>query len=375
MPENDVERFRHNNAEVLVSTTWDCNLRCSYCFIEKNRAVSNGMEMGPEAAKRVVDALDEGLYDVESICIHFYGGEPLVNLPAMEAIIDHAAKKDKGRFTFSITTNGVCASPEALDLLARGKFGITLSVDGPSGIHDECRPDAFGMPTHDRVMSFLGNVRDRYACTIQGSSVVRSGWSLRKAYDYLTGLDVDCIKAQLVRLEPGKNYALSEHEREEYKKDLEYVGGKIIEDIENGRPPRDARFSNRVMQLLMGEKREVYCALGDPNIGVTPDGKIYPCLLMSSFANPLGHIDDVPPKWREAGLRLRKKMEPGQECLDCDVYDLCGGGCPAIMKVCGADECDIIRANCKVAENIYEHFDSRKTRHKLLALAGVSGII
>jgi sulfatase maturation enzyme AslB (radical SAM superfamily) len=49
--------------------------------------------MSPELAVRVIEAIDEGLANVETVCIHFYGGEPLLNLPAMRAILEHSGKK------------------------------------------------------------------------------------------------------------------------------------------------------------------------------------------------------------------------------------------------------------------------------------------
>ena len=103
-----------HSAEVLVATTWECNLRCAYCFVRERGISAAGYRMTSEMATRVIDALDEGLAHVESVCVHLYGGEPLVNLPAMKALVDRARKKRPGRFTFAITTNGVHSSPRGL---------------------------------------------------------------------------------------------------------------------------------------------------------------------------------------------------------------------------------------------------------------------
>jgi uncharacterized protein len=64
----------HHLAEVLVATTWECNLGCSYCFVRQRGLSAAAMGMSPALAVRVVDALDEGLTDVEAICLHLYGG-------------------------------------------------------------------------------------------------------------------------------------------------------------------------------------------------------------------------------------------------------------------------------------------------------------
>ena len=64
--------------------------------------------MSSELAVRVIDALDEGLSHMESVCVHLYGGEPLTNLPAIEAMLDRSSEKESGHFSFAVTTNGTC---------------------------------------------------------------------------------------------------------------------------------------------------------------------------------------------------------------------------------------------------------------------------
>ena len=73
-----------------------------------------------------------------------------------------------------------------------------LSVDGPPQIHDECRRTRTGEPTHERVITFLHALRDETECRVRGSSVVRSGWGLAQATEYLRSLPIDLIKAQAV---------------------------------------------------------------------------------------------------------------------------------------------------------------------------------
>lgn len=356
-------------AEVLVATTWRCNLRCSYCFLEQARLAGGGERMSPELAARVVAALDEGLADAEPICLHLYGGEPLTNLPALEALLEAAEKRPPGRFTFAVTTNGTRGTARAIDLLARGRFQVILSIDGPPEIHDRCRRTAGGRPTHAQVMRFLEALRSRTDCPVRGSAVVRSGWSLAEAVAYLETLPVDAVKAQAVRGRQGAPWTLAPAEKAAYLEDLEALGERVVADIEAGRAPKDDRFSNRVLQLLAGFEREAFCAAGDTTFGITPAGEVLPCVLLSGGEHHLGHVDDPPAAWRAAGRRWRRHRPRRCECDGCSALPLCGGGCPAMMPVCGADECDLVRKNCQVASAIYDRF--RREPEKLLALAGL----
>ena len=326
--------------------------------------------MSPELAERVVDALDSGLTYVDSICIHFYGGEPLTNLPAMQAMVKRTKQMKTGRFSFSVTTNGTCSSKASIALLEAGKFQVILSIDGPAEIHDQCRRTRGGGETHANVMQFLDVLRSQTSCSVRASAVVRSGWSLSQATGYLGRLPVESIKAQAVRGAEGTPFALSPAEKKAYMKDLELIGRQVIAELQAGHMPKDDRFTHRVLQLLRGVSRQYFCGAGFTSFGITPDGLVLRCILMEPEGCVLGHVADDPRIWVRAGRRWRKSRSPRRECKVCSAYYLCGGGCPAMMPICGPDECDFTRKNCEVAAAIFEHFRSKP--EALLALAGIT---
>jgi radical SAM protein with 4Fe4S-binding SPASM domain len=162
---------------------------------------------------------------------------------------------------------------------------------------------------------------------------------------------------------------MSQAEKQDYLVDLEAVGRQVISDLEAGRVPPDDRFSSQVLQLLSGTKRQSFCGAGETTFGITPDGTVLPCALIDSHVARLGHIMDKPALWRQAGHRWRALQARRSQCHECFAFSLCSGGCPALMPVCGDDECDLVRKNCEVAVGIYEYFKS--TPVKLLPLAGV----
>ncbi|MGD8456290.1 MAG: SPASM domain-containing protein, partial [Anaerolineales bacterium] len=219
-------------------------------------------------------------------------------------------------------------------------------------------------------IQFLSKLRARTNCLVRGSSVVRPGWRLSQATEYLYSLPVDSIKAQAVRVPTGSNYALSDSEISVYLDDLESIGRRVINDLEEDRVPIDDRFSNRVLQLLKGEQRESFCGAGQTVFGITPNGFVLPCILLEEDEFMLGHINDRPSKWIQTGYRWKKAQALRSECKTCNAFILCGGGCPAIIPICSASECQIIRKNCEVATHIYEYFQSTPTT--LLTLAGIT---
>ncbi len=354
---------------LLVATTWHCNLACSYCFVESSRKERDEGGMAPAIATRIVDALDELVDPRAAVFIHLYGGEPLTNLPALRAMVEAARRRRPRRFGFGITTNGTAGTDEAIELLALGDFEISLSIDGPPEIHDTCRRTREGSPTHDRVISFLREIRARTACMVRGSAVVRPGWTLGQASAYLRSIGVESFKAQVVRVPPGSPFQLAPDERQQYLRDLEVVASQVTEALEAGRRPADARFTPRILQRLLGERRSAYCGVGETEFGILPSGHVVPCVLIHPVEVILGHIADDPRGWFAEGKRWRSSRELRAECDGCEHLDLCAGGCPAILPVCGAGECDFVRKECALSDQIFATFRSRPER--LLALAGI----
>ena len=326
--------------------------------------------MNPDLAHRLVESLDRAFSDVETVCIHLYGGEPLLNLPSIQAMVQRATHMPAGRFAFSITTNGTILNHEAFEILDKGNFHVILSIDGPQEIHNECRIDRNGLPTHSKVMRFLDTLRTKTQCTIWGSSVVRSGWSLSDANDYLRSLSVDAIKAQSIRTQEGNAFSLDPDELNDYMSHLELLGRIVIEDLESGCRPRDSRFTSRVFQLLTKRARKRFCGAGLHSFGITPGGVVQGCLLLKNAENILGHIYDEPESWRVSGRTWSNSSPHRAKCKKCDALPLCGGGCPAVNAVCGDGECEIIRKNCEVARRIFDHFRDRP--EALLGLVGIT---
>jgi uncharacterized protein len=285
-------------------------------------------------------------------------------------MVERAARKKNGRIQFSVTTNGTVLNDEVIDILNKGNFSIVLSIDGPPEVHNECRLKVDGSPSQADVIKFLDTVRAQTKCHVTGSSVIRSGWGLRQATDFLRNLPIHTIKAQAVRVPEGTPYALSPKERQQYMDDLEYIGQETIKDLEAEKFPLDRRYANRVLSLLKGSERNSFCGAGNTTYGITPDGKVLPCILLDEKEYYLGHINDAPVTWREAGKSWKAKpLRP--ECHECGDLSLCGGGCPAMYSVCAEDECELVAKNCEVARKIYKHFVDKGKPEDLLGLAGI----
>jgi uncharacterized protein len=343
--------------EILVNATQKCNLKCSYCFVDKGRFSYTSQRcesLSPQTARQLIEELPRRLPWAKHFCIHFYGGEPLLNLKAIDEAIDAASLKE-GAFSFAITTNGTVATKKAMTTLKRGNFNVVLSIDGPDYIHNACRKTKHGEPTHARVLEFLHKAKSE-GLHVRGSSVVRKGWTLKEACAYLDTLQVDAVKAQAVRLARQNPLSLDDSERADYFGHLKQIGQETIESIQNNKVPKDDRFNHRILQLLCKVSRDSFCGAGTRTFGMSSDGTMLPCVLLAGKEEvALGNINDNG-EWAKKGINWANMHKPRQECQECWALPLCGGGCPAMLSVCGEDECELVRMNCEVALQIYATF-------------------
>ena len=126
--------LRPSLGRLTINISNACNLWCSYCYADHGFYHAPKSFMPVERAETIVERIVEQYSRVESV--QFFGGEPLLNLPAIEATclaFERAAEKgsigDLPKFV--ATTNGTVSTPKAIATLKRWKIDLTVSWDGP----------------------------------------------------------------------------------------------------------------------------------------------------------------------------------------------------------------------------------------------------
>jgi uncharacterized protein len=136
-----------------------CNLDCSYCFyLEKEKLYtdSGGLRMTPAVLETYVRdyiAAQPG----PVVSFGWQGGEPtLLGVEFFETAVALQQRYAHGKTVENaFQTNGVLLDDRWGEFLARHKFLVGLSLDGPAHLHDAYRVDRGGQPTFERVMAGL----------------------------------------------------------------------------------------------------------------------------------------------------------------------------------------------------------------------------
>ena len=105
------DRSRLTGFYLFVSQ--ECNLACSYCYGDGGEYRKSKMVMDERTADNFIDKFitDQN----PGYLINFFGGEPLLNLPLMQKIIDRCRAKTEPhgiKMVFNMTTNGTVWSEQ-----------------------------------------------------------------------------------------------------------------------------------------------------------------------------------------------------------------------------------------------------------------------
>ena len=138
-----------------------CNLECRYCFyLEKEPALypDTGVPRMSEATlERFVRGYIAAQPGSAEVMFGWQGGEPtLLGVAFFERVVELQRQYAAGRpVANALQTNGTLLDDEWGEFLAREKFLVGLSIDGPRLLHDPYRVDRGGRPTWEKVMQGL----------------------------------------------------------------------------------------------------------------------------------------------------------------------------------------------------------------------------
>lgn len=140
----------------MLAVTHACNLRCRYCFVQKEPSHMT-LETAKDAVRFLIDnAHAAGAGTPE---MNFFGGEPMLMYDSIIKPLAEWVHDELGEpLRFSITTNGTLLTDERIRFMQRHRFGLLLSMDGNKPVQDYNRPYADGSGSFTIMNSIVPKV-------------------------------------------------------------------------------------------------------------------------------------------------------------------------------------------------------------------------
>ncbi len=380
------ERKARQMPSYIFMPTYQCNLRCAYCFQDHMRTDPRFAHllrtMTPQMVDRIFAAMPriEALHGIEPNGSHhrrigFFGGEPL--LAENRSIVEHIMTQARscGSADFWAVSNATDLDAYA-DLLGPGQLAdIQVTLDGPPAEHDQRRIYADGSGSFERIASNVTlalthgagisvrlNLDRNNIATLPrlADEIIDRGWDRHPGFSAYTAP---------IRAENDKTDARSTFSTWELDKALVELRSRFPQ-LEVIRRPDDGikNRARRIFSEALAEApsyREAFCAAHQGMYLFDVFGDIYACWektgdtkVRSGYVTADGNVvidAAVNALWRS------RTVASNPVCRSCRYALYCGGGCAVLaMASTGkyhANFCDGFanRFRANVAEAYLEH--------------------
>ncbi|MGJ4997301.1 radical SAM protein [Bradyrhizobium sp. HKCCYLS3077] len=276
-------------SRLTINSTQTCNLGCKYCYAAGGDYGGPAIRISPSLA---VEKLRQAA-ECHSIIklVQFIGGEPLLNLSAMQAVAEEAvALYEKGvlheRPAISAITNLTILSDEHLRLFQNYQFHLVVSLDGPSLVHNELRPTKQGKGSFDDIVLNLQRIREcRIAFDIECTYTYRhleSGLSIIDILKYLNEYDPGQIDVVVVSTAPGDQLGFNEYGRwrDAVRLQLDALNFSL-DELEYGRIVPYGLLIETLGQIR-APGTDNFCPAGVTNLAIASDGDLYQCNMFTN---------------------------------------------------------------------------------------------
>lgn len=306
--------------DLTILPTLDCNVRCWYCFENKNV----GSRITPSVKGNILLFIQNIIKDrpyIKEISIDLFGGEPLLHyeedlddfLHQIKNVIEGLGKKA----TFLFITNGLRLTEEVMDRIKDLSPQFQISIDGYKERHDKIKvlSKHADISTYDLVIHNLKNV-----CKCDHVHVI-----LRLNYDEQTLKNVGKILSDIKDIDRSK---ISIHFERVWqtKKHIAITNEALIDAwklfVSHGFQVTYLKFFHTPSSCMSSKQDQV---------AISYDGKIFKCtgcdFARTEEDGNLMSNGNIAWKGNKAEERIQIQTYNHPECLQCKLLPLCWGPC------------------------------------------------
>ncbi len=327
--------------------TMDCNLACTYCYQSDNESSSEdafckGKTITKEIARSAVDLSVKKGDDRTGIC--FFGGEPLLCKDVLYDLMEYCGKiaKTGHKFSFKLVTNGLLLDENFMRFANENKIMVALSHDGL--MQDDCRLTKDKKGTFS-LLSEKIDILLRYQpdsvvlVTVDPSCVEKLSESVK--YLFNKGFKNVAITPRYAEICPWDDDSFSVLSDE-----FEKLSEIYVEKTLSGDDFTLATFDVKIRDYITGGKRVGKgCRLGEKQVCIMPDGKIYPCQQFIEDEYFMGDVYSGIIKEKLDYIKEIRKPTP-VVCDDCGLKERCRYSCACLNKQCTGNIGDISPFQC-----------------------------
>ena len=314
-----------------------CNFGCKFCFFKDHTSATrlalagreSNMQMSLDTVKMAVESVLslQRKHGHRSVNIEFFGGEPLMNWPAIEYVLEtfrRAGNDSLPLINYSITTNGKMLNRDMAALFKKYDVTVTVSYNFPTGVGD-LDPNEY--PNALRVNQSLDTLNE------VGNAITFNTVLSLDALEYFDSTSyVDFCQARNVQmiglildlnLDFYKDPANSTRAMDAIMATFTCAKEVGIPVVGYWHEPFAQIAGRQALNFHSGFK----CCPGEGcKLSVEPEGHVFVC---KGCSECIGHISDLEgvlshPKYKEYAFHAYRNAP---ECDGCMIENFCSTGC------------------------------------------------
>ncbi len=268
--------------------------------------------------------------DKKHVSITFHGGEPLL---APFGIWEYLLKElsnalYKYKLHFSVQSNLWAFDDNFARLFKKYKVSIGTSIDGPKELCDLSRGEGYW----DQTMAGIKKARE-YGIDVGGIATLTNDTHTK----WKEFVEFYIQNNMNMNLHPAVS-SLNGNNCNDFRLDSEHYGNMLLDMFPDYIINRKRISISTLDNFCKG------CATGDPEVctyrdcfgmflAIGPDGSIYPCQRFCGNSEyMLGNVFSMPTlqdiyNHPNAQKMLAREKLVSERCSECEVYNICKGGC------------------------------------------------
>ena len=338
---------------VLLNITHNCNLACGYCIMEMP-----ALESGYHAPRRSMEAATAfqtvdfiRTVSLPDTVLTFFGGEPLLEFPTIQQVVEYAEAHYPGWFQYQLITNGTLLKPEMFDFIKQHDIRLLFSIDGPQELHDRLRVyKAGGRSVFADAFANLQSFRDAFPDSGYQLNItyLKPTMDLFASLNYFLAEGIPHARFDRGLVPQESPYAVTMAEIPYVKGQFTQMAQHYLEQLLAGRVSVLDPFVLFMRRIAKRSQRYRVCNLGMDTLIIAYNGDIYSCYkLLGIESLRLGNVwegfssDGRQDLWNHTVLQRPR-------CRNCWAKFLCGGGCISDNYHLKGDFFDPVEENCAI---------------------------
>lgn len=362
------QHYRTDVLELILLASEDCNFRCQYCYEDFTRGT-----MQPTVRTGVKRLVDRRLGGLKRLAVHWFGGEPLYGMEAIEELAPFflaVARERSLRYRTNMTTNGYLLTSDVADKLLSWQINsFQITLDGGPEDHNRSRPTREGHGTFEQIFANLESLHrrsDDFLVDLRVNFDRQNALHLTDLFDRLE-TDFSNDKRFRLRFRPvgkwgGPNDA-----------DLAVCGvdeAVALElELKSEARKKGLQLSDEICQVS-GMGAHVCYAARPYNFIIGASGKVMKCTvdLDKQDRNVVGQLSedgDIKLDFDKFALWTEPAFEGDPKCHKCVVLPVCQGVyCPLVRIESAVSPCSPLRMNAKkeMLQAVQHHGENSRRR-------------